>query len=402
VTHHPQTTSIDRILEVVAEEGFEGMSEVIRVLLNEAMKLERSAFLGARPHERTETRRGHANGFKPKSVATRVGKVTVRVPQVRDVEGGGSFYPRCLERGERSERALRLAIAEMYVQGVSTRRVAAIAEELCGTLEISSTAVSRAARAMDEELAKWRNRPLGRFEYMVLDARYEKVRHGGSVRDCAVLIAVGIDGEGRRQILGVSVSLSEAEVHWRGFLESLQARGLHGVKLVTSDDHKGLRAALAARFAGVAWQRCQFHLQQNAQAYVPRKAQRSRVAGELRGVFNAESRQEAIEKLSAFVAGWRKTAPDLAAWAEENVPEGLTVFCHDLSEAQRKRLRTTNGVENLRRPSQLATQVTQLLGGAAAEGAWPTVGFGRRDRAAPLRALRARGRARSAGAGEVG
>jgi putative transposase len=361
VTHQPQTTSIDRILEVVAEEGFQGMSEVIRVLLNEAMKLERSAFLGARPHERTATRRGHANGFKPKSVATRVGKISVRIPQVRDVEGGESFYPRCLERGERSERALRLAIAEMYVQGVSTRRVAAIAEELCGTLEISSTAVSRAAGAMDEELEKWRNRPLGRFEHLVLDARYEKVRHGGSVRDCAVLIAVGIDGEGRRQILGVSVSLSEAEVHWRVFLESLQARGLHGVRLVTSDDHKGLRAALAARFAGVAWQRCQFHLQQNAQAYVPRKAQRSQVAGELRAVFNADSRREATEKLNTLVAGWRETAPDLAAWAEENVPQGLTVFDLGLSEAQRKRLRTTNGVENLNQQIKRRTRVARLF-----------------------------------------
>jgi transposase-like protein len=361
VTHQPQPTSIDRILEVVAEEGFEGMSEVIRVLLNEAMRAERTSFLGARPHERTDARRGYANGYKPKTVATRVGKITVEVPQVRSVEDGEAFYPNCLERGERVERALRLAVAEMYVQGVSTRRVAAITQELCGTLEVSSTTVSRAASLLDEELEKWRNRPLGRFDYLVLDARYEKVRHGGSVRDCAVLIAVGIDAEGRRQILGVSVNLSEAEVHWRTFLEHLQSRGLHGVQLITSDDHKGLRAALAARFAGVAWQRCQFHIQQNAQAYVPQLALRATAAAGLRGIFNADSRQEAAEKLAHFVGHWQETAPRLASWAEENVPDGFTVFDLGLAEAQRKRLRTSNGIENLNQQIKRRTRVARLF-----------------------------------------
>ena len=192
------------------------------------------------------------------------------------MEGGEHFYPQSLEKGQRSERALRLAVAEMYVQGVSTRRVVEITRELCG-LDVSSTDVSRAAALLDQELEQWRTRPLGRFEYLVLDARYEKVRHGGCVRDCALLTAIGIDEAGKRSVLGTSVSLSEAEVHWREFLASLQERGLHGVELVVSDDHKGLRAALTARFAGVTWQRCQFHLQQNAQAYVPRKALRRQV-----------------------------------------------------------------------------------------------------------------------------
>lgn len=361
MTHQPQATSIDRVLEVVAEEGFNGMAEAIRVLLNEAMRMERSAFLGAEPHQRSETRRGHANGYKPKTVSTRIGKLTVDIPQVRDVEGGEAFYPRCLERGQRSERALRLAVAEMYVQGVSTRRVAAITEQLCGTLAISSTSVSRASKLLDEQLAAWRMRPLGRFDYLVLDARYEKVRHGGSVRDCAVLIAVGIDPEGRRQVLGVSVNLSEAEVHWRSFLASLQDRGLHGVKMITSDDHKGLKAALAARFAGVAWQRCQFHLQQNAQAYVPKKDLRKKVAAGLRGVFNADGRREADEKLATFVKEWTPKAPDLTRWAEENVIEGLTVFESELTEPQRKRLRTTNGLENLNQQLKRRTSVARLF-----------------------------------------
>ena len=263
MTRHDDCTPMDRALAMLSEEGFEGMAQAIALLMNEAMKIERSAFLGAELHERSEDRRGHANGYKPKRVKTRAGDVDLRVPQVRDVEDGAAFYPQSLERGQRSERALRLAVAEMYVQGVSTRRVKLITQELCG-LEVSSTDVSRAAALLDDELEQWRIRPLGCFVQLIVDARYEKVRHGGSVRDCALLTAIGIGEDGRRAVLGTSVSLSEAEVHWREFLTSLQDRGLHGVELIVSDDHKGLEAARKARFAGVPWQRCQFHLQQNA------------------------------------------------------------------------------------------------------------------------------------------
>ncbi len=361
MTHHEQRTPWADALEALSESGFDGMAEAMRVLINESMRIERSAFLGAEPHERSEQRRGYANGFKPKRVRTRLGEIDVQVPQVRDVEGGDAFYPSSLERGQRSERALTLALAEMYVQGVSTRRVEEITKVLCNGLEISSTSVSRAAALLDEELSRWRTRPLGAFKYLVLDARYEKVRHGGSVRDCALLIAIGIGHDGRRSVLGTSVSLSEAEVHWREFLSSLQDRGLHGVELITSDGHKGLAAALAARFAGVAWQRCQFHLQQNAQAYVPRQKLRRDVAADLRAAFNATSRREAQEKLEAFVKKWDKPAPDLARWAEENISQGFTVFDHGLNEAQRKRLRTTNSLENLNQQIRRRTRVAGLF-----------------------------------------
>ena len=359
MTHREDLTAVDRALSALAE-GFDGMSEAIAVLMNEAMRLERSAFLGADPHERTPERRGHANGFKPKSVKTRVGKVDLQVPQVRDVKDGATFYPESLERGQRSERALRLAVAEMYVQGVSTRRVSEITQELCG-LDVSSTDVSRAAKLLDEELEQWRTRPLGCFVQVILDARYEKVRHGGAVRDCALLVAIGVDQNGKRAVLGTSVSLSEAEVHWRTFLASLQDRGLHGVELITSDDHAGLGAARRARFAGVPWQRCQFHLQKNAQAYVPRRALKRTVAEGLRGVFNATDRADADRKLKAFVATWREDAPKLASWAEENVSEGLTVFDLDLTEAQRKRLRTSNSIENLNQQIKRRTRVARLF-----------------------------------------
>ena len=221
----PESTNVATVLELLSEHGFDGMAKAMEILINEAMKLERASFLGAGPYERTETRRGYANGFKPKNVRTRVGELDLEVPQVRGLASEeDGFYPKALERGVRSERALKLAVAEMYVQGVSTRKVAAITRELCG-LEVTSSQVSRAAAALDEELEAWRNRPLGKVTYLVLDARYEKVRHGGAVVDCAVLVAAGVLPSGQRTIFGVSVSLSEAEVHWRDFLEAFRLVG---------------------------------------------------------------------------------------------------------------------------------------------------------------------------------
>jgi len=203
----------------------EGLGEAVSILINEAMKAERSSVLNAQPWKRTENRTGYANGFKDKSVLSKLGKLNLNIPQVR---GGVEFYPSALEKGIRSERALKLALAEMYVQGVSTRKVTAILEKLCG-LEISSTQVSNATKQLDEELERWRNRPIGRIQFLQLDARYEKVRQDGVVMSCAVLIATGVMEDGRRIILGTSVSLSEAEIHWRQFLLDLKRRGLQGM-----------------------------------------------------------------------------------------------------------------------------------------------------------------------------
>ena len=310
--HEEQPTAIESVLELLSEHGLGAMAEAMQTLLNEAMKLERSEFLRAAPGERTDERTGYANGFKDKALRTRVGELALRVPQVRPLPGGEplGFYPKSLERGLRSERALKLAIAEMYVQGVSTRRVTEITRELCG-LEVTSTDVSRAAAELDAQLSAWRERPLGRCAYLVLDARYEKVRHGGSVIDCAVLVAMGVrEEDGKRTLLGVSVSLSEAEVHWRAFLEGLRQRGLEVTKLITSDDHAGLRAARRAVFPNLPWQRCQFHLQQNAQAYVPNVALRPQVARDLRSVFNTAERGEADERLAKLVEKYRRPAPE--------------------------------------------------------------------------------------------
>lgn len=354
MTRQMQSTELDSIVELLAEHGFDGMAQAIEVLMNEAMKLQRSEALAALPYQRTSDRRGYANGFKPKTVNSRLGTLQLEVPQTRGVE----FYPTALERGERSERALKLAVAEMYVQGVSTRKVAAITAELCG-LEVSSAQVSRAAVLLDEELHAWRNRPLGETPYLILDARYEKIRHGGSVVPCAVLIAIGVAPEGTRSILGVSVSLSEAEVHWREFLASLQDRGLHGVRYIVSDDHAGLNQARAARFAGVPWQRCQFHLAQNAMQYVPTLSMRRDVARDLRSVLDASDRAEADQRLAALVKKYADAAPRLAAWLEENVPEGLTVL--GLPAAHRRKLRTTNSLERINKEIKRRTRVATLF-----------------------------------------
>jgi transposase-like protein len=346
-------------MEQLLEHGFEGMGAAIQVLLNEAMKIERSAFLRAAPYERSAQRRGQANGYRRKDMRTRLGELKLQVPRVRgETAEGERFYPSALERGLRSERALKLAVAEMYVQGVSTRKVKEITSELCG-LEVSSSDVSRAARLLDEELEKWRNRELSEVPYMLLDARYEKVRHGGSVLSCAVLWAVGVLPDGKRSVLGVSVSLSEAEVHWRTFLEGLQERGLHGVQFITSDNHSGLRAALKARFCGVPWQRCQFHLQQNAQAYIPHVAMRPEVARDLRSVFNATEREAADSRLALVLKKYAKSAPKLSQWIEENIPEGLTVL--QLPPSHQRRMRTTNLMERINREIRRRTRVATLF-----------------------------------------
>ena len=354
MTYRVEDTALERVFELLAEEGFDGMSQALEVLLNEMMKVERSRHLQAAPYERSEQRKGYANGFKAKRVRTRVGELDLAVPQTR----ASDFYPSCLEKGLKSERALRLALAEAYVQGVSTRKMAKLTQELCG-IEVSSSEVSRAAQALDETLSAWRERPLAAIPYVYLDARYEKVRHGGQVVDSAVLLAIGVDRQGQRSVLGVSVALSEQEVHWREFLMSLKDRGLHGIELFISDAHEGLKAARKAVFPTVPWQRCQFHVQQNAQKYVPRQSMKREVAQAIRGVFNALNREEAERQLDLLIKTYQDTAPKLTAWAAEAIPEALTVFA--FPEAHRRRIRTSNMVERLNKELKRRTRVATLF-----------------------------------------
>lgn len=331
---------IAALMEQLIQTGPEGMAEAFTALFNLAMRMERDQHLGAGPYERTETRQGHANGYKPKTVDTPAGTVTVQVPKSRGCEE--PFFPQSLERGRRSSRAIMLAIAEMYVQGVSTRDAAKVMKEF-GLESLSSSQVSRAAAMLDGELEAWRTRRLDPVKYLILDARYEKVRDGGIVRDAAILSAIGVGPDGRRSLLGVSTAVSEAEVHWRDFLNGLVDRGMRGVEFVVSDDHAGLRAARQAVLSGAKWQRCQFHLAQNAIHNAPTVAIRKRIGEELRAVWNAKDLKAAEAELAALVESYRETAPKLADWLEANVPEGFAVFT--LPKGHRRRMRTSNPIE---------------------------------------------------------
>lgn len=340
--------------------GLDGAGEALRIWVNEASKLERNHYLQARPNERTDARVDYANGYKPKTIMTRVGELTFDVPQVHN----SGFYPSALEKGSRTEQALNIDLAEMYVQGVSTRKVIAILQALLGPeVSLSSTQVSRAAEQLDVGLAAWRERPLEETPYVFLDARYERIREGGRLIDCAVLVAIGITQNGLRRVLGVSVAFSEAEVHWREFLDSLIRRGLRGVKLIVADAHAGLNAARRATLPSVPWQRCQFHLQQNAQSYVTRLEQKKPVAQRIRAIFNAPDRAEADRLLKQAIQSWASDAPKLAQWAEQNLPEGFSVF--DLPFAQRVRLRTTNALERINRELKRRTRVASIFPNAA-------------------------------------
>ena len=354
MTHQEDYNLSSDVIEELSQNGINAIPDLLRVLLNNAMQAERSRYLQASEYERTEDRKGHANGFKPKTVKTRLGEITFAIPQVRE----GGFYPSALEKGMRSERALMIALAEMYVQGVSTRKVKAITEELCG-VEITPMQVSRAAAKLDTVLQEWRERPLGEIQYLFLDARYEKVREAGQVRDVAVLVASGITPEGERQILGVSVSLSEHETHWKAFLQGLKDRGLRGVKLVTSDDHSGLGAARRSVLGSIPWQRCQFHLQQNAGSYVPKQSMRIEVAADIRAMFNAPDRRTAERYLQTAIQKYAISAPRLSAWMEDNLSEGFTVF--DFPIEHHRSIRTTNSLERINKEIRKRTRVVGVF-----------------------------------------
>ena len=343
------TTLSDEILEVIINHGMEGLPKAVEILYNEAMKIERSRHLGANPYEHNNNRTDYANGYKPKRINSRLGQLELHIPQVRK----GDFYPSFLEKGLRSERALKAALAEMYIQGVSTRDVNKVIEDLCG-FEVTSTEVSRATKLLDEEFEKWRTRKLGAYEYLYLDARYENVRNGGHVVDLAAVTAIGVKESGKKEVLGVSVKLSEAEVHWRSFLGNLQKRGLRGIKLIVSDDHAGLKAARKAVLPTVPWQRCQFHLQQNAQQYIPKKSMKREVASDIRNIFNAANRTEADRLLRININKYSQKAPQLSKWMETNIEEGLTVFA--FPEGYRKHIRTNNIAEHLNKEIRRRTR----------------------------------------------
>lgn len=354
MTHIQDKTMAD-ITTALIENGFEGVvPQVMTVLLNEAMLSERETHLQAKPYERSEDRQGYANGFKNKTLKTRYGALHVDIPQTRET----NFYPSCLEKGLRSERALYATLATMYIEGVSTRKVTKVLETMCG-LSVSSSQVSRCVATLDEHLTAWRNRPLGAFSYIIADARYETVRYGGHAKELAIIWAIGVTKEGKKEVLGMTVSLSEAEVHWRDFFMSLSKRGLTGVRYIVSDSHKGLTNALKSVFPGVAWQRCQFHLSQNAQAHISKTYRKAEIAQDIRDICRSPDLRSAQAQLRYFIEKWEASEPKLVEWADENIPQSFAVF--SLPKPLHKSLRTSNLIERFNQELKRRSKLVRIF-----------------------------------------
>jgi len=332
---------------------------LIREILQEVLETEMDEALGAEKGERTASRRGYRSGYYGRTLVTRVGKLELRVPQDRQ----GHFRTEVFERYQRSEKALVGAMTEMYVQGVSTRKVKAITEELCGH-EVSASTISRLNVKLDEELERFAKRRLSEaYPYLILDARYEKVREDGVITSQAVMIAIGVDWEGRRNVLAVELANRESQSSWREFCLGLKERGLHGVELVISDDHAGLRKAIGEVFTEAVWQRCYVHFLRNALDYLPRKADNDCMT-ELRWIYDRRSIEEAREDLAAWLKKWSSRYPKLCDWVETNIEETLTFY--RLPRQHHKNLKSTNLLERLNEEIKRRTLVVRIFPNRAA------------------------------------
>ncbi len=350
---------IGRLLQEVFQER-DGLKRLLEHLLNETMQAEVAEHLGADRHERSGQRRGHRNGYKGRTLKTRVGELDLDVPQVRACE---PYHPSMFARWQRSERALLVACAEMYFQGVSTRNVRQVLEAMCDG-EISSGTVSRVAQELDEKLLAFRHRRLDATDwpYLHIDARYEKVRVAGRVVSQAVLVAVGFTAEGRREVLDWRVADSESEATWGELFRQLKDRGLNGLRLVISDAHKGIVAAMQRHFQGVAWQRCRVHFKRELGKKVSYKVL-SELMADLAVVFAPEERTECLRRRDEMADKWERRYPKVAAMLREGLEDCLAVL--DFPEHHRKRLRSTNMLENLMRRLKKRSRVVGVFPNAS-------------------------------------
>src|SRR5947209_10520486 len=317
------------------------LRRLVEQTLQGVLEAEMTAHLGAEPYERTESRTGHRNGYRPRTLHTRVGTLTLLVPQDRE----GTFSTALFARYQRSEKALVLALMEMYLEGVSTRKVQDITEALCGTT-FSKSLVSQLVGKLDAELTAWRTRRLDDmpYPYLTVDARYEDVRCDGRIVSQGVLIVAGIREDGKREILAVEVADTESEASYQECFRQLKARGLCGVELVTSDDHRGLVAAVKRHFQGASWQRCQVHFARGLLGLVG-ATKRAALGAGLRLVFSATTLADARLQAEALAKQWRSSHPHVAAQIEEHIEDCFA--CYSFPPTHRSRIRTTNGLERL-------------------------------------------------------
>jgi len=341
---------------LLSDEG--GFRAILQAALQEILEAEMAEALQAEKSERTVARLGHRSGYYDRKLVTRVGLLELRIPQDRT----GHFSTELFERYQRSEKALVSALAEMYVQGVSTRKVKAITEELCGH-SFSATTISEATARLDEKLKAFFERGLREpYPYVILDARYERVRESGVIASQAVLVAIGVDWEGRRQVLGVEVANRESRSSWREFLDGLRGRGLHGVEYVVSDDHAGLKAAIREILPEAAWQRCYVHFLRNALDYVPRKVDDDCLM-ELRWFYDRRDIGEVRRDIAQWITKWQAKYPKLVSWVEENVEETLTYY--RLPLAHHKHMKSTNMLERLNQELKRRTLVVRIFPNSA-------------------------------------
>ena len=346
-------SSVTSLEALLGQQG-ELFKRLLKESLQEVLEAEMTEAIGAAPGERSAERSGYRAGYYGRSLITRIGKLELRVPRDRE----GRFSTELFERYQRSEKALVSALAEMYVQGVSTRKVKAVTEELCGHAFSAST-ISQINKGLDGALARFASRALEEpYAYLILDARYEKVRIDGVIRSQAVLIAIGINWEGRRQVLGVDLAHRESASSWKEFLQRLKQRGLHGVEFVVSDDHDGLKKAVREMLPNAAWQRCYVHFLRNALDYLPRKADDDCLQ-ELRWIYDRRDLKEAQADLAAWLKRWQARYPKLTDWAEDHIGETLTFYL--LPRQHHKHLKSTNLLERLNEEIKRRTRVVRIF-----------------------------------------
>lgn len=354
MTTQRKTNAAVSTVETLLDQPQEVLKALVREALQEILEGEMSEALGAGPGERSAARVGYRAGYYPRGLVTRVGKLELRVPRDRE----GRFSTQLFERYQRSEKALVSALAEMYVQGVSTRKVRAITEELCGH-SFSASTISAINKGLDEALERFARRQLEEpYPYLVLDARYEKVRIQGVIRSQAVLVAIGINWDGRREVLGVELANRESGSSWKDFLVRLRERGLSGVELVVSDDHHGIKQALREVLPEAAWQRCYVHFLRNALDHLPRKADDDCLQ-ELRWLYDRRDLKEAQQDLAAWLKRWEGRYPKLTDWVEENIGETLTFY--RLPRQHHKHMKSTNLLERLNEEIKRRTRVVRIF-----------------------------------------
>jgi transposase-like protein len=327
------------------------------VFLRALMEEEVQQHVGAARHERTSSRQGSRNGYKPRKLKTRVGELELSVPQVRGIE---PYHPSVFARYQRSERALLAACAEMYFMGVSTRKVSAVLEKM-GGFELSAGTVSRVTLELDEQFKIFRERRLDdrAWPYVLVDATYVRVRRNGRVQSMAVLVVVGIDQHGRREVLSWRPGDSESEETWGQVFRDLKARGLNGVEMLISDAHEGIQAAARRYLQGVSWQRCRVHFMRNAMAKLGGSKDKARVAKELKEVFAIQEKELCRRAAEEMAARWASKCPALAQQLRTGFEDCLTV--HDLPNRLRRRLNSTNMLERVMREIKRRTDAVSIF-----------------------------------------